>query len=195
MSHALLKNHFSKHLDLTQDELEQLVAPYQIRSIAKGEYLLRRGDICRFEGFVTSGCLKISTTASNGEEKVVYFAGTDWWVMELDSFTNQKASTLDIRAIADSTLLLISHAQKEQLYKDVPVAERLFRLMTQKAVAAWQRRVVHYHTLTAEERYLQFLATYPDLAKHITNKQLASYLGITKEFLSVIRRRISRSGD
>lgn len=194
MSLDILMSHFKKHLDLPQTDLEKLVAFYHPRQVAKGDFLLRRGEICRFEGFVTSGCFQVSTTDGQGNEKIVYFAGIDWWVMELESFTYQSGANLDIQAIADSTVLLISHADKEELYEEVPKAERLFRLMSQKAVAAWQRRVVQYHTLTAEERYLRFLTTYPDIARQVTNKQLASYLGITKEFVSVIRRRITTAG-
>ena len=135
--------------------------------------------------------LRSVLTDKEGLEKVLYFAAQDWWVMEIDSFANQMASDLDIRAIADSTVLLISKNAKERLYQELPKVERLFRIMSQKAVAAWQRRLVRNHTMTAEERYHHFVTTYPEITELVTNKLIASYLGITQEFVSVIRKRRS----
>ncbi|MEL6652412.1 MAG: Crp/Fnr family transcriptional regulator [Bacteroidota bacterium] len=150
---------------------------------------MRKGEICRFEGFVAKGCFKICVSNDEGDEKVLYFAGPDWWVMELDSFANQIPSALDIQAIEDSVLLLITREDKERLYQALPKVERLFRIMSQKAVAAWQRRLVRNHTLNAEDRYLHFIQTYPGISEKLTNKLIASYLGITQEFVSVIRKR------
>ena len=158
------------------------------KKVAKGAYILKRGEICRFEGYVVEGCFKICVTDEKGVEKVLYFAARDWWVMEIDSFANQTASDLDIQAIEDSILLVISKSDKEQLYHKVPKVERLFRLMYQKAVAAWQRRLVRNHTMNAEERYLHFVTNYPEITALVTNKLIAGYLGITQEFVSVIRK-------
>lgn len=185
----LLKAYFLDIVELAPDELEAITNKYKEKKVAKGEYVLREGQICRFEGYVVEGCFKISTCDADGVEKVLYFAARDWWVMEIDSFANQMPSQLDIQALSDSTLLVISKSDKESLYKEVPIAERLFRIMYQKAVAAWQRRLVRNHLMTAEERYQHFLTTYPDIAAMLTNKLIASYLGITQEFVSVIRKR------
>ncbi|MEM6344555.1 MAG: Crp/Fnr family transcriptional regulator [Bacteroidota bacterium] len=162
---------------------------YHERKVPKGEFVLRQGEICGFEGYVLEGCFKISASDAAGMEKVLYFAAQDWWVMELDSFTNQIPSKLDIQALADSVLLEISKADKEKLYKEIPKTERLFRIMSHKAVAAWQQRLIRNHTMTAEQRYDHFITTYPDIAAMLTNKLIASYLGITQEFVSVIRKR------
>ena len=184
-----LKAYFLKLMDLTPAELEAIVQFYQEKKVKKGEFFLSKGEICRFEGYVAEGCFKICATDPEGVEKVLYFAAQDWWVMEIDSFANQTASDLDIQALTDSTLLIISHQDKEQLYETVPKSERLFRIMSQKAVAAWQRRLVRNHVLNAEERYHHFVTTYPEISAVVTNKLIASYLGITQEFVSVIRKR------
>ncbi|MEL6191383.1 MAG: Crp/Fnr family transcriptional regulator [Bacteroidota bacterium] len=189
MHHELLKNHFLRNVDLTPGELETITQSFRVEKVARGEYLLRKGEICSMEGYVVEGCFKVYVIDEKGDEKILYFAASDWWVMEIDSFANQTPSDLYIQAITDSTLLLISRNDKEQLYQKNPKVERLFRIMSQKAVAAWQRRLVHNHTMSAEARYHHFVSTYPEIAGMVTNKLIASYLGITQEFLSVIRKR------
>ncbi|PHN02748.1 Crp/Fnr family transcriptional regulator [Flavilitoribacter nigricans] len=191
MNYELLKAYFRQHLDLSSKELEVITSYYHEKKVDKGNFVLRQGEICRFEGFVVEGCFKVCVTDADGNEKVLYFAARDWWVMDIDSFSRQTPSDLDIQALTDSTLLMISRYDKERLYEQVPKLERLFRLMSQKAVAAWQRRLVRNHTMKAEERYHHFVSTYPEIAQLVTNKLVASYLGITQEFVSVIRKRLS----
>ena len=191
MYQELLKAYFRKVIRLTPSELDHIAEYYKVKKIPKGEFMLKRGQVCRFEGYVVEGCLKISVIDAKGGEKILYFAAPDWWVMEIDSFANLSASELDIQAIEDSTLLVITREDKERLYDDIPKLERLFRVMYQKAVAAWQKRLIRNHTMTAEERYEHFVTTYPEIAERVTNKLIASYLGITQEFLSMIRKRRS----
>lgn len=191
MHFELLKKNFRRYIELTPGELDTIATYYQEKKIGKGEYALKRGEICRFEGYVVEGCFKISVMDEKGDEKVLYFAARDWWVMEIDSFANQTASDLDIQALEDSTLLVISREDKERLYHEIPKVERLFRLMSQKAVTAWQRRLIRNHTMNAEDRYHHFVTTYPEITELVTNKLIASYLGITQEFVSVIRKRRS----
>ncbi|MBU2912651.1 Crp/Fnr family transcriptional regulator [Reichenbachiella agariperforans] len=189
MDKKALTRYINHLVTFSPEELETINSYFHVKTIPKGEYLLRSGQICRFEGYVVEGCLKVYTTNSKGEEKILYFAGKDWWVMEIDSFLHQTASELSIRALKNSTLLTISWTDKERLYAQIPKVERLFRIMSQKAIAAWQRRLIRNHTMTAEERYLHFIDTYPTLSEQLTNKHIASYLGITQEFVSVIRKR------
>ena len=191
MYHELLKQYFTKNVELNSDELDLITSYYEQTKIAKGGYLLRKGEVCNFEGYVVDGCFKVYVLDEKGDEKVLYFAAADWWVMEIDSFANQTPSEVYIQAIANSTLLIITKNKKEQLYKDLPKVERLFRIMSQKAVVAWQRRLVRNHTMNAEERYHHFVSTYPEITELLTNKLIASYLGITQEFVSVIRKRRS----
>lgn len=184
-----LKQYFRKMGDLSPDELETAAQFYQVQKMDRGSYFLRKGAVCHAEGYVVEGCFKVSVSDAKGSEKVLYFAAQDWWVMELDSFAHQSPSSLDIQALTDSTLLTISYADKELLYRAVPKMERLFRLMYQRAVAAWQKRLIRNHTMQAEERYDHFITTYPEITERVTNKLIASYLGITQEFLSMIRKR------
>jgi CRP-like cAMP-binding protein len=118
----------------------------------------------------------------------LYFAGPDWWVTDIDSFTNQAPAQLSIQALEDSELLVIGKTDKERLYAMLPKVEKLFRIMTQKTLVALQRRLIGTHSLSAEERYLRFFSAYPEIARRLTNVHVASYLGVTPEFVSKIRR-------
>ena len=115
------------------------------------------------------------------------FAVSDWWITDMYAFVNEQPALLNIQAIAKSELLLLSKKSLDELYIKMPKFERFFRIIMQNAYIREQLRSIQNLSLSAEERYASFLAKYPQVVPHITQKQLASYLGITPEFLSVIR--------
>lgn len=184
----LLKQNVAKHISFTDEEFEIYSANYYFKQIKKKDYLLRQGEICKFEGFVTKGCFKIFSIDNRGKEHILYFAAADWWVADIDSFTNQIPSFLSIQALEDSAVLLIDKEDKENIYKSLPKVERLFRIMTQKTHVANQRRILRKQSQSAAERYHYFFEKYPDIASKLTNVQLAAYLGISHEFVSKIRK-------
>lgn len=190
MSLDLLKQNITNNCKLSAKELDHFSASFYSKSIAKKEYLLQQGEICKFEGYVTKGCFRVFTIDQQGKEHVLYFAVKDWWITDIDSFTNQNTSFLSIQALEDSKVLLINHTDKERVYKEIPAVEKLFRIMTQKTLVSLQRRMIRNLSETADERYLNFINTYPEIAQKLTNLQLASYLGISHEFLSKIRNKI-----
>ena len=122
----------------------------------------------------------------------MYFAIEDWWVADVDSFTNSKPSQLNIQALENSEVLLISKQNKEKLYQEIPEIEKLFRIMSQKNLVALQRRMIDNLSKTADQRYLDFLAKYPKITQRLTNIQIAAYLGVSPEFVSKIRRKITK---
>ncbi len=189
MDKDLLKQNIKKNALLSNAELEQVCKHFYPKSIKKRAFLITQGDICKFEGFVLEGCFRIFTIDKKGNENTLYFAAKDWWLMDIDSFMNQTPSNLNIQALEDSKVLLIKRSDKLALYDAFPSVEKLFRVMSQKALVAWQRRLIRNHCLTAKERYHYFDTTYPDISSKITDKQIASYLGITHEFLSKIKKQ------
>ncbi len=190
MPYHLLKQNIAKHINFSDKEFELYAKHFYLNSFKKKEYILKQGNICSFEGFVTKGCFRVYTLDVDGNEHVLYFAVKDWWITDIDSFTNQIPSYLSIQALEDSEVLLINKEDKERLYKELPNVEKLFRVMTQKTHVSMQRRMIQNHSLTADQRYQYFLSKYPEIAQKLTNLQLASYLGISHEFLSKIRRKI-----
>ena len=190
MEYDLLKSHVRRYIDIQDTDLEILCSFFKLSDLAKGEYLLRQGKICRIEGFVTEGLFQVYTTDEALNDHTLYFAAKDWWLMDIDSFMHQKPSELSIQAVEKSTVLLIGKSDKEYLYRQLPAVEKLFRLMSQKALVAWQRRLIQNHCLKASERYQILLESYPEIVMKISDRQIANYLGITHEFLSKIKKKI-----
>ncbi|HVI48672.1 MAG TPA: Crp/Fnr family transcriptional regulator [Chitinophaga sp.] len=190
--YELLRHNIDKHLNISDEEFEQFAAPFYLQEVKKKQLLLREGQVCKFEGFVNKGCLKVFYSDENGFERILYFAIEDWWITDIDSFTNNVPSILNIEALEDSEVLLITQPYKQALYEQLPVVEKLFRIMTQKTHVALQRRMISSLGKTADERYLEFVHKYPQLEQRLTQQQVASYLGISHEFLSKIRKKLSR---
>jgi CRP-like cAMP-binding protein len=188
---SLIHANIAKHVVLTESELRYFTELLQPRQLRKDEFLLRAGDVCRHEGFVNQGCLRIYHIDPHGSEHVLYFATEDWWVADVASFIHQSPATLSIQAIEPSEVLLIDKADKERLYVEIPKFERLFRIMTQKTHAVLQQRLLATMSQNAGERYLDLTRRYPHIQKRVPQHQIASYLGISPEFLCKIRKRLS----
>lgn len=191
MSYLLLKKNISRHVKLSEEELEVFCNSFTLEEVGKKQFILKKGDVCKFEGFVVEGCFRVYTLDDEGKEHILYFAPEDWWITDIDSFTNQTPARLWIEAIEDCKVLLIGKEEKEQLYQELPAVEKLFRIMTQKTHVALQRRMISNLSKKADERYIEFIEKYPELALRLSNLQIAAYLGITHEFLSKIRSRMA----
>lgn len=185
-----LKKHIREYIEISDENLEKYCSAFSLQKIRKKDFLLKEGDICEAEGFVMNGCFKVFRTDSNADEQILYFAVEDWWISDIDSFINQIPSQLNIQAIEDSEILLISKEDKEKLYLEIPEIERLMRLKFQMSIIALQRRIIDNLSKPSEERYQDFLKKYPKTAHRLTNIQIAAYLGVTPEFISRIRRKM-----
>ena len=188
---TLLQKNIAAHISLSETEMESFCNLFEYKTIKKKSFLLREGEICKFEGFVTKGLFRVYHIDKNGFEQILYFAIEDWWITDIDSFTNEIPSQLFIEALEDSELLLISKKDKDFAYENLPKIEKLFRIMTQKTHVALQRRMIDSMSKTAESRYVEFVEKYPQLIQRLSNIQVAAYLGITNVFLSNIRKKIS----
>lgn len=191
----LLRKNISRYIDLSNDEFERFAAPFNLMAFKRKDVVLAEGGYCLFEGFVVSGCFKVYYLNENGNEQTLYFALEGWWITDLDSLINNVPSILNIEALEDSEVLIISKKDKEELYEDLPQTEKLFRIMNQRSSVALQRRILSLTGKTADKRYLEFLAKYPGLEQRLNQQQIASYLGITHEFLSKIRKKIHLKND
>ncbi|MDE3742124.1 Crp/Fnr family transcriptional regulator [Maribacter polysaccharolyticus] len=190
MTELLIQN-ILNHITLSKKELESFCSLFNQKEVIKKHFLMQEGEICKFEGFVTKGLFRVYHIDSNGFEQVLYFAQENWWITDIDSFTNETPSQLYIQSLEDSEVLLISKKDKEFAYINIPKIEKLFRVMTQKTHIALQRRIIDNLSKTADQRYIDFIQKYPTLFQRLTNVQIAAYLGISHEFLSKIRRKIA----
>jgi CRP-like cAMP-binding protein len=186
-----LKQNIANHISLSENETEEFCNLFQQKRIKKKSFLLSAGEVCKFEGFVVKGLFRLYHIDQNGFEQTLYFAIENWWITDIDSFTNEVPSQLFIEALEDSEVLLISKTDKEFAYTHLPKIEKLFRVMTQKTHVALQRRMIDNLSKTGEMRYLEFSEKYPQLIQRLSNIQIAAYLGITNVFLSNIRKKIS----
>ncbi len=189
--HSLLKENIARHIAMTEEELQQFCSLFTPVTVKRKEHFLREGRVCQHEGFVTKGLFRIYHLDNAGVEHVLYFAAEDWWITDIDSFTNQRPSDLAIEALEDSELLIISKKNKDFAFEQQPKIEKLFRIMTQKTHVALQRRMIDNLSKTAEQRYQDFIAKYPQLYNRLSNIQISAYLGISHEFLSKIRKKMA----
>lgn len=184
----LLAN-FALHVNLDVAEQTYIKSVLQHRTLEKNKMLLETGGICRNLYFVDQGCLRVFNRDKEGLEHNVLFCPENWWAADMPSFSGQVPAYYSIGALETTELFYFSYQSLEQLYIDVPKMERFFRILAQNGFSLYQRRVNSIISRSAEERYMQFQHLYPRLEQRIAQKHIASYLGITPVFLSMIRRR------
>lgn len=189
MDQYLLKMHISKYISLTHDEFASFASLLKSTSLKKGEFLIQAGDICKHESFVTSGCLKSYYEDENGLEHILDFSIEGWWADDLFSFFTQTPSRSSIKAIEDTNVLQINKQDLENVYQKIPKFERFFRLLFQRAYIAQREQINLILSTPAQERYLLFLKKKPYAEKRFSQKDIASYLGITPQFLSSLRKK------
>ncbi|WP_276481955.1 Crp/Fnr family transcriptional regulator [Paraflavitalea pollutisoli] len=193
MYDLILKN-IARFITLTPAETERFTSILKPRSLRRRQYLVQAGDVFRQECFVNKGSLRIYQVDDSGQERIINFAFEGWWTGDMYSFLSGQPAIYHVDALEDCELLLIGKEQLEQLYIDIPKFDRFYRILLQNAYIAMQRRISDNMMLSAEERYLQFLERYPQFEQRLSQKHIASYLGITPESLSRIRRhRLNRS--
>jgi len=183
-------DYIKQHVDLTAEEDAVLLSKVKLRKFLKGQYVVQNGDVCKYESFVLSGCLKASYLSNEGEEHIVMFAIENWWIADLGSFISQTPADLNVQCVENCELVQIHYNDLQQLYLDIPKLERFFRIIIQKAFVAAQKRIINNFTLPAVDRYVQFREQYPLIEQRVPQYMIASYLGITKEFLSKIRSQL-----
>lgn len=186
-----IRQNIANYATLTDPQFDYFASLLRRRHLEKLEPLLVPGDVCAFEGFVETGCLRVYCTDRGGSDHVLYFAPEDSWVADVGSFSAQTPAELGINALESTDVWLIDKNSKEKLYDRVPAFERVFRIMTQTALVALQQRLIASMHQTADQRYLEFREIYPGLENRVPQYQIAAYLGICPEFLSKIRRRLA----
>lgn len=185
-------NNIARHISLDKKEIEYFTSILNHKAINRKKFLLHEGDICYHTNYVIKGCLRVYNIDERGITHISVFAIEDYWIADLYSFLTQTPATLNIDALEDTEVFQITKSNMEELYAEVPKFERFFRIMHQKAFIAQHQRLMKNISSTAEEQYFQFKKKYPNLESRIPQKQIAAYLGITPEFLSMIKKRLAK---
>ena len=193
MGNRLLINYINKYINLSVEEEKFLLSKVIQRTYLKDQYITQQGDICKSINFIISGCTKTFYVDKDGQEHVILFAIEDWWTSDLGSFITQTPADFNVQCIDNTQLIQITYNNLEELYTEIPKLERLFRKIVERAYVASQKRILRNFSLTAKERYQLFKKIYPEIDQRVPQYMIASYIGITKEFLSKIKSQLVKS--
>ncbi|GEC80178.1 Crp/Fnr family transcriptional regulator [Flavobacterium aquatile] len=188
----LINKNVCKNGDFTQHEIDYFNSILQNKTVAKKTLLLQDGEVCNFEAYILKGCIRKFYIDEHGHEVILQFAVEDWWVSDIASFHEKKPSKLFIETLEDCELLLLTPETKEKLLVEIPKFERIFRLLVQRNLSSMQNRLIGTIAKTAQEKYLEFIKLYPTISQRVAQHHIASYLGMTAEFLSKTRTKLAK---
>lgn len=182
----------SMSLALTNADIESLAAMAGVQRIERGATFLAPGAIARAAAFVIHGCLRVYFTEPDGSERILYFATENWCAADIESWMSGRPASLTIDALEPTEFVLVDTARLGSLVWTLPAGDRLMKWFTVETLLRHQRRLLGSVRKTATQRYLDFLSLYPGLDLRIPQYHIASYLGISPEFLSKLRKRVTR---
>lgn len=189
--YSLFFQNLNSKVQLTEEEQEQIKTYLTLKKLRKKQYLLQEGDVCKMIAFVEKGALRAYSVDENSNEHIIQFGLEGWTISDLYSFLTGEPATYNIDAIEDSELVIISKSAHEELLQTMPKYETFTRLNITGAYLAMQRRLTSIISSSVEERYQEFITLYPHIAQRVPQHMIASYMGLTPETLSRIRKRIS----
>jgi CRP/FNR family transcriptional regulator, anaerobic regulatory protein len=187
MNTELFLENMRKHIRLTEEEEAVVLSKLRPVKLKRREHLLKQGTVARDLAFVLEGCLRAYALDDNGFEHILQFAPAGWWISDMSSVISRSESLLNVDAIKPSEVLLLSREDQLSLFDEVPKLERYFRVLTENGLVSSRMRLIENLSLTARQRYQRFCQTYPNLINEIPQKYIASFIGVTPEFLSKIR--------
>jgi len=188
MYHSFIK-HISKFVDIDENSISVLNKYVKALSYKKKEFLLKEGQVCRSIYFVEKGCLRMYFINNKSSEQITQFAMENWWISDFFSFTDNKPSEYFIQAVEKSEILSIDLISFEEMLIELPQMERYLRIIMQRAVAASQQRIKFMYELSKEEFYIHFCTSFPEFVQRVPQYMIASYLGLTPEYVSELRKK------
>ena len=189
-SHLLLA-HIGEFIELVDKEIDFLEGALIPRPFKQGELIVQSGEIARYLAYVNAGYTVTYYTDKKGADHVIRFAGPGWWTGDTHSLSQESVTPFTTKGLCDGELLLLPRLAQKQLLDRYPKFERYFRQLFQTALVRQQLRFVESHSLAAEQRYVKFQADFPGIEQYLPQKYVASYLGITPEFLSKVRKGLA----
>ena len=181
-----------KGLEISNEEIESIQESFTKVTFKKGDTILRSNEDVKYQYYVLSGCLRAFFIDEKGKEHTVQFAVNDWWISDYIGYFSETKSVLTIECIEEAVLLRVSKKSIENTYNQIPKIERFFRKKMERSFVSFQKRILANLSQSAKERYLSFIETYPNIEQHVKNYHIASFLGITTESLSRIRKEIAK---
>jgi CRP-like cAMP-binding protein len=185
-------NSLRKYIPLTDEQALSITSKLQLRKVRKKQWLLTPGEFCKTEFFVNKGCFRAYFVDDNGNQHIIKFASEGWWITDIESLFAGTPATLYVEALEDGEVIVLPRSAQEELYEQIPQLNKYFRLVYQKALANTSGRLLRTISGTAEKHYGQFIEQYPDMEQRVPQYMIASYLGVTPEFLSKIKGRMAK---
>ena len=187
--YGVFKNYMDSKIELSPEQSDWIRSLSVVKKLRKHQYLLNEGDVCTQHAFVTKGCLRSYFVDCDGKEHVVKFAVEHWWIADRDSLSSGEPAKLNIDAVEDSEVVLFSKQNFDLICQKISVFNDMVNTLLQSAYNASQNRVLANISLSAGEKYEYFVQRYPGLAVRIPISMIASYLGISPETLSRVRKQ------
>lgn len=192
MNSDIILSHINEYVRLNEAETEALTSVLISRPYKQGELIVRGGEPARYMMYVNTGYLMTYYTDKGGLDRVIQLAGGGWWSGDIFSLTNESSTLYSTKGLCSGEVLLLPRLAQQHLLEKYVVFERYFRILFQYYLIRQQMRFVEGYSTPAEERYETFINKYPGVEKHVPQKYIASYLGITPEFLSKLRKKSLR---
>ena len=181
--------YIKKSVSLTDEEAQIFAASFKEVKIKKRQYIVQPNFIAKNRHYVVEGAFRAYVVADDGQDHTITFAVDDWWITDYNSYIFQQPATMFVVALEDSTILQLSFEREQELKQLNHKFETFFRIVAERGLAFQQRRITSNLTQTATERYEYFVSKYPQIVQRVPQYALASYLGMTTEFLSRIRNK------
>ncbi|WP_427871585.1 Crp/Fnr family transcriptional regulator [Flavobacterium sp. MMS24-S5] len=185
--YKFLIKHLQDRIELSDEEASQFVSNFKIKKIKKRQFIVQPDFVAQHRNYVVEGALRAYVVNDEGQEHTIAFAIEDWWISDYNSYIYQQPATMFVMALEDAVLLQIDFETESKLKMANPKFETFFRITAERTAAFFQRRIITNLTSSAEERYEKFINQFPLIANRVPQYALASYLGMTTEFLSKIK--------
>ena len=190
----LLENIARRDVNLTPEEIEVLQSLFTHKKFRKHQFILQEGEVSTHDNFIIKGLSRTYRSDDKGQQHILRFTPEEWWTGDLASFLGGKPSIYNVDCLEDTEVLRITYPDLETLFERVPKMNKYFRLLYQRSIISYGLRLVSNLSLSATERYEDFVKRYPDIEQRVPNHQIASYLGITPQSLSRIRNQAQAKG-
>lgn len=190
-----LKAYILARVPMSEEECEEILSCFTLKKYKKKQFIIQPGFVAQHRNFVVEGAIRAFVIDEKGIDHTTQVAIEEWWISDYNSFIFQKPATMFVAPVEDSVVLQISHENEARLKRSNYKYETLFRIMAERSAAFFQRRIISSLTQSAEERYNEFAKAYPSLVQKLPQYAIASYLGMTTEFLSKIRnKKVKKKG-
>ena len=184
-----MKSHLLTYSNFTEEEIAKVLYHFEEKSFKKKELILEAGQIERHQYFITQGCVRGYIIDYNGKEHNIAFGFEDFWFGDMESFLNNTNACYNYQVLENLTVLAISRNNWDKLTDELPSFIKYASTLFRNAMIFQQKRIAEHFMHTAEQRYYNLIEKHPDILQRISLKNIASYLGVSPEYISILRKK------